>query len=416
MDLLTLLTLLVCLAAAFSYLNHRIFQLPMTIGLMAVSLAFSLALIVLGALGTNVDERAASILSQIDFNETLMHGMLSFLLFAGALHVNLDDLLEQKGTIALLSTLGVLTSTALIGGLSWLVLGALGFAVALPWCLVFGALISPTDPIAVLGILRKARAPKSLETKIVGESLFNDGVGIVVFVACVGFVAGGHGGHEPSLVEVAKLFAVEAFGGIAFGLGIGWIGYRMIATVDDYPVEILLSLALVMGGSALAIWLHTSGPLAIVVAGLLIGNYGRRLAMSARTREHLDTFWELVDELMNAILFVLIGLEMLVMPFEPGLLLAAAAMIPTVLLARFVAVGLPVSLLRTQRDFTPGAIRILTWGGLRGGISIALALSLPTGPERTTILAITYVIVVFSILVQGLTIGRLVGVHTLLSD
>ena len=413
MDLLTLLTLLVCLAAAFSYLNHQIFQLPTTIGLMAVSLVFSLALIVLGALGTNVDERAASILSQIDFNETLMHGMLSFLLFAGALHVNLDDLLEQKGAIALLSTLGVLTSTALIGCLSWLVLGALEFEVALPWCLVFGALISPTDPIAVLGILRKARAPKSLETKIVGESLFNDGVGIVVFVACVGFVAGG---HEPSLLEVAKLFAVEAFGGIVFGLGIGWIGYRMIGTVDDYPVEILLSLALVMGGSALAVWLHTSAPLAIVVAGLLIGNYGRRLAMSARTREHLDTFWELVDELMNAILFVLIGLEVLVMPFEPGLLLAAGAMIPTVLLARFVAVGLPVSLLRTQRDFTPGAIRILTWGGLRGGISIALALSLPTGPERTTILAITYVIVVFSILVQGLTIGRLVGVHTLVSD
>jgi CPA1 family monovalent cation:H+ antiporter len=414
MDILTLITSLLCLAAAFSYLNHRVLGLPTTIGLMAISLVFSLMLILLGVIGTGVAEKAARLLAEIDFTSTLMNGMLGFLLFAGALHVDLDDLLEQWGVIALLSTVGVLMSTALIGGFSYLVLQALGIEVSLLWCVVFGALISPTDPIAVLGILRKASAPKSLETKIVGESLFNDGVGIVVFIACVGFAMGGHGGHEASLAEVVKLFAIEAFGGILFGVLIGWIAYRMIGTVDDYPVEILLSLALVMGGSALASRLHVSAPLAIVVAGLLIGNYGRLFAMSPKTREHLYLFWELVDELMNAILFVLIGLEVLVMPFNAGLLVAGAAMIPAVLLARFVAVGLPLSLLRTHREFTPGAVRILTWGGLRGGISIALALSLPAGPERAAILAITYVVVVFSILVQGLTIGRLVTSHTLL--
>lgn len=405
MEVLQIASLLLSLAAVFSYINYRYVRLPTTIGLMLIALLVSLALLALDKLGLVFPaEWARHVLDGIDFNLTLLHGMLSFLLFAGALHVNLNDLAQQKWVIAILASLGVLISTFIIGGLTWWLLGVLGLHIALIYCLLFGALISPTDPIAVLGILKTAGAPKTLETKIAGESLFNDGVGVVIFLALLGVATSG----EVQLEEVAELFVVEALGGVVFGLLIGWIAYHMLSKVDNYQVEILITLALVMGGYSLAGALHVSGPIAIVVAGLLIGNHGRVLAMSEKTREHLDAFWELVDEILNAVLFVLIGLEVLALTFHEAYLPAALLLLPVVLLARFISVGLPVTLMRRYRSFSPHAVKILTWGGLRGGISVALALSLPTGPERNAILAITYIVVVFSILVQGLTVGRLI--------
>lgn len=405
MELLDIIALLLSLAALFSYINHRYIRLPTTIGLMLIALLVSLAIIGLKHIGLAFPEQwAGRVLESIDFNETLLQGMLSFLLFAGALHVNLGDLEKQKWVIATLASIGVLSSTFIIGGLSWWLFGLLGLDIAFIYCLLFGALISPTDPIAVLGILKTAGAPKSLETKITGESLFNDGIGVVIFLVLLGIASSG----EVSAAEVALLFAEEALGGALFGLLLGWIANRMLAAVDNYQVEILLTLALVMGGYSLAGALHLSGPIAIVVAGLLIGNRGRVLAMSDRTREHLDTFWELVDEILNAVLFVLIGLEVLVLTFQQGYLSAALLMIPVVLLARLISVGIPISLMRNFRRFTPHAVKILTWGGLRGGISVALALSLPVGAERDAIITITYIIVVFSILVQGLSVDRLI--------
>ena len=405
-ELVELFSLLVVLAAIFSYLNHRLLGLPTTIGLMAIALVFSLGLIALGAAGfPGVTDRAEWILERIDFNATLMHGMLSFLLFAGALHVNLEDLARVKWITGSLATVGVIASTLIVGSLTWLAFQAIDLELPFLYCLLFGALISPTDPIAVIGILKTIGAPKSLETKIAGESLFNDGVGIVVFLAVLGMVEGGR--EAPvTLLDVELLFVQEAVGGALVGLVLGMIAYRMLKSVDNYQVEILLSLALVMGGFALADRLHTSGVLAVVVAGLLIGNHGRSYAMSDRTREHLDTFWELVDELMNAVLFVLIGFELLVLTFTPHHLIAALVVVPIVLLARFISVSIPIAVFRLRQEFTPGVARILTWGGLRGGISIALALSLPPSPERSVILSITYAVVVFSILVQGLTIRR----------
>lgn len=399
--------ILITVAALSSYINHRFIKLPTTIGLMLITLAFSLCLIGLGKIGlVEMDVYARNILGQIDFNQTLMQGMLSFLLFAGALHINLEDLAKQKWVIASLATLGILFSTFCIGILSWYLLGMLGIGIPFIYCLLFGSLISPTDPIAVLGILKTANVPKSLETKVAGESLFNDGVAVVVFIVLLEIATGG---HEVSVSHIAILFMEEAIGGILFGLVIGWFTYVLLKSIDNYQVEILLTLALVMGGYALATVIHVSGPIAIVVAGLMVGNQGRLFAMSDTTREHLDGFWELLDEILNAVLFVLIGLELLVISFKIEYFTAALMTIPMVLLVRLFSVAIPISLLRLRREFSPHVIKILTWGGLRGAISVALALSIPPGIERDIILAITYVIVVFSIAVQGLTIGKLVA-------
>lgn len=405
MKLFNILAILITLSAIFSYLNHRFIRLPTTIGLMVIALLVSLGLIALSRLGVGLEEDAQRLLANIDFNETLLHGMLSFLLFAGALHVNLSDLARQKWIISLLATLGVIGSTFIIGFISLWVLGVLGIQLPLIYCLLFGALISPTDPIAVLGILKKAGVPKSLETKITGESLFNDGVAVVVFLV---FLKIATGPEEITAGAVAGFFLKEAVGGAVFGLLIGAIAYWMLKSIDNYQVEVLITLALVTGGFALADELHLSGPIAIVVAGLLVGNHGRLLAMSDHVREHLDTFWELVDEVLNAVLFVLIGLEVLVLTFNQQYLIASIVMIPLILLTRFLCVGLPVAVLKKFRTFSPHVIKILTWGGLRGGISVALALSLPPGKHRDIILTVTYATVVFSIIVQGLTIGKLV--------
>ena len=405
MQILNIIAILLTLSAVFSYINYRFIKLPTAIGIMLISLVLSLLLLVSGKLGLfDVSQQAKTLIERIDFHETLINGMLSFLLFAGALHINLNDLSKQKWVIVILATVGVISSTFIIGGMSWIILNALELNISFIYCLLFGALISPTDPIAVLGILKTVGVPKSLEIKISGESLFNDGVAVVVFLVLLG-IATGQG--EASVSSISLLFLQEAIGGAVYGLIIGWLCFYMLRSVNSYQVEVLLTLALVMGGYALATAIHVSGPIAMVVAGLLIGNQGRLLAMSDSTREHLDSFWELIDEILNAVLFLLIGLEVLVLVYHTEYFLAALAIIPIVLLSRFISVGVPVKAMKQIREFSPGVTRLMTWGGLRGGISVALALSLPQGMEREVILAVTYAVVIFSILVQGLTLGSL---------
>lgn len=420
-SLMNLVAIVVSLAAVFAYVNHRFIRLPTTIGLMIMALVLSLGLIASGVFVPAITERAGELLKAIDFDEALMHGMLGYLLFAGALHVNLNDLGEQKWLIASMATLGVCISTAVVAALAYYGLRLLGLELPFIYCLLFGALISPTDPISVLGIMKQIGAPKSLETKICGESLFNDGVGVVVFLAIFEIATGE---YDFSAGHIALLFLQEAVGGALFGFALGLVAFFMLRSVDNYQVEVLISLAVVAGGYPLALDLHLSGPIAMVVAGLMLGNHGRRFAMSDQVREHLDTFWELVDEFLNAVLFVLIGLEILVLAVFNKFLLAGLMMIVAVLFARFVSVAAPVTILRQFRSFTPHVIKLLTWGGLRGGISVALALSLPVSlgaieletvdgeirdvAIRDAILTITYIVVVFSIIVQGLTIGKLI--------
>ena len=406
MHLFDLAALIISVAAAFAYINYQFLRLPMTIGIMALSLAASLAMVFAGHLGlAGLNTFADNILQQIDFNETLMHGMLSFLLFAGALHVDLNDLRQRMAIITTMATVGTIGSTFLIAGITWGVLNALGVELAFTYCLVFGALISPTDPIAVMGILRVSGVPRSLEIKIVGESLFNDGVAVVIFLVLLGIAVGD---FEPTAGGIALLLLEEAGGGIVFGLLLGGLGILLLRSIDNYSVEALITLAIVMGGYAASFAIHVSGPLAMVVAGLIIGNHGRRWAMSETTREHLDTFWELIDEVLNAVLFLLIGLEVLILTFHIEITVAGLIMIPAALLSRLVCVGIPVALMRLVSSFSTHAIKILTWAGLRGGISVALALSLPLGEERNTILVMTYIVVAFSIIVQGLTTGAVI--------
>jgi len=402
MSFFNILAILLTLSALFSYINHRYIGLPTAIGLMIIALFMSLGLIALSHFGISLQQSAEVMLRSIDLNETLLHGVLSFMLFAGALHIDINDLAREKWAIGSLATVSVLVSTIVVAFLISLVLKLVGVSVDFIYCLLFGALISPTDPIAVLGILKSAGTSPSLEIKIAGESLFNDGVGVVVFVILLAVATG----TEPvSAGGVLLLFIQEAIGGALFGLALGLIAYAMLKSIDSYNVEILITLALVSGGYALADKLHISGPIAVVVAGLLIGNHGRSFAMSETTREHLDTFWELIDEILNAVLFVLIGLEVMALQFTPSYLVIGLLAIPSVLLARLVSVTIPVGIMGWFREFTPDAIKIMTWGGLRGGISIALALSLPLGQSREVIVSATYIVAVFSILVQGLSLG-----------
>ncbi|OVE81845.1 sodium:proton antiporter [bacterium K02(2017)] len=405
MHLFNVIAILLTLAAVLNYVNYRYIKLPTTIGLMLISLMLSLLVIAVGFFWPSSEIEAKAFLNNIDFNKTLLEGMLSFLLFAGALHVKLEELKKQKWIISILATLGVLSSTFLVGTGTYYILQLFGFQVSYIFCLLFGSLISPTDPIAVLGILKEAKASKSLETKIVGESLFNDGVGVVIFLVILSLATGE---QEISFLHISSLLLFEAGGGIILGFILGYATFYLLKSVDNYQVEILLTLALTSGGYALAMYLHTSAPIAIVVAGLLVGNVGRAQAMSDNTKQSLDQFWELIDEILNAVLFVLIGLEVLVLNFEFNYLILGLICIPLVLLSRFISIGIPVSFLRLFRSFSPGAVQVITWAGLRGGISIALALALPHGPERDLFLTITYIVVIFSIIVQGLTVKKLV--------
>lgn len=406
MELYNTLTLLLVIAAAFGYINHRFLRLPSTIGLMILALVSSLTAIVLGRLGVTWVMSASQLVRGIDFHKVLMEVMLSFLLFAGALHVDVRTLGKERGAVAAMAVIGTLISTLLVATGMFYLLPLMGFQISYIYCLLFGSLISPTDPIAVMGILKQARISKSLEIKIVGESLFNDGIAVVVFISLYEIAVFGTDKASPGFI--AELFLREALGGVVLGALLGYATFWALRTIDNYKIEVLITLALVMGGTALASAWHTSGPLAIVVAGLIVGDKGREKGMSDLTREYLDKFWEMLDEILNAVLFVLIGLEMLVLNINNAILLVGAAAIILTLMSRFISVALPLSFLRRYTDFNGPTLRVLTWGGLRGGISVALALSLPPTMPRDLIVGITYVVVVFSIIVQGLTIGPLV--------
>ncbi|MCK5443331.1 MAG: sodium:proton antiporter [Maribacter sp.] len=407
MDLFLITTILVFLSAAFGFLNVRFLKLPNTIGLMVITIAFTLAVFALSYFDDTLLNVEKYIITQIDFRTLLLDIMLSFLLFAGALHTNFQQLRVQRWPILVFSTLGVLVSTFLVGTAIYYLLLLFGMDVAYVYCLLFGALISPTDPIAVLGILKKAGAPKKLETKIVGESLFNDGVGVVVFLTIFQFASSGS--ENVGAIEVLELFGVEVIGGIMLGLLLGWITYRLMKSIDDYDIEVIITLATVMVGTVIAQKLHLSAPLAMVTAGLVVGNDTLRdSAMSEITETYVDKFWELIDILLNTLLFVLIGMEILVLAFEVNYVFAGLLAIPIILICRYLSLLLPINFFKEKLDFVPNTNLIMTWGGLRGGISIALALGLTQDMHRDLFLVITYVVVVFSIIVQGLTVGKLI--------
>ncbi len=407
MDYFLIITILVSLAAAFGYINVRFLKLPNTIGLMLITILFTLAVFALSYFDATLLNAERYIISQIDFRSVLLDIMLSFLLFAGALHTNFEQLKVQRWPVLVFATLGVLVSTFLVGIVMFYVLQLTGLEVNFIYCLLFGALISPTDPIAVLGILKKANVPKKLEVKIVGESLFNDGVGVVIFLTIFQIANSGPG--NIGVADVAKLFGLEVIGGILLGTLLGWITYRLLKSIDDYDIEVIITLATVMGGTAIAHALHVSAPLAVVTAGLIVGNDTvRGTAMSEVTETYVDKFWELIDILLNTILFVLIGMEMLVIAFEVKYIIAGLVAIPIVLACRYMSLLFPIKFFEKKLDFVPKTNLIMTWGGLRGGISIALALGLTNDMHRDLFIVITYVVVIFSILVQGLTVGTLV--------
>lgn len=398
---------LVFLAAVFGYLNARFLKLPSTIGMMLITILYTLGVFGLSYFDDTLLRVEAELIQQIDFETVLMDYMLSFLLFAGALHTNFTELRKQGAPIIAFATLGVTTSTFLIGTATYYLLPVLGLPTDFIYCLLFGAIISPTDPIAVLGILKKAGAPKKLEIKIVGESLFNDGVGVVLFLTIFAVASASGGVMEP--LDIVKLFGQEVIGGILLGLILGWGTYRLMLTIDDFSIEVILTLAVVMVGTVIAYKLHLSAPLTMVVAGLMIGHDRvRNAAMSETTERYVDKFWELIDILLNAILFVLIGMEMLILTYDGNYILAGLLAIPIVLACRYASLWLPVRVYEKKLEFVPHTIQIITWGGLRGGISIALALSLSDEMNRELFLVMTYVVVVFSILVQGLTIEGLI--------
>lgn len=411
MSIFSIGAILVGLSALFGYINHRFLHLPHTIGLVVIALAASLSIIGFDLIvpSAQIGPRITGLLRRIDFNETLMNGMLSFLLFAGALHADFAAFKTRSIAIGVMAGLGTLISTFVVGAMMWFLLGLFGIEMPFIWALVFGALISPTDPVAVLGILKTVKVPDTLQAKMAGESLFNDGIGVVVFTVVVAIALAGHGhGGDMGAADIIKLFLTEAVGGAVLGLVAGYIGYRAMYGIDEPSLEVLITLALVMVTYALALFLHMSGPIAMVVAGLFIGNRGVKYAMSEQTRDYVLTFWTLIDEILNSVLFLLIGLEVLVVAESVGYLGAALLAIPVTLFARTLSVTIPITVLSRWRTFTKGAVPVLIWGGLRGGIAVALALSLPDIKYKAAILSITYGVVLFSIIVQGLTVKPLV--------
>jgi len=420
LSLFEIAAVMLVLSALFGWINHAFLKLPHTIGLLIMALVASFVLlgleVVFPALGLTDTVQAA--VGQIDFNDTVMNGMLAFLLFAGALHVDMTFLKSRRWAIGLMATIGVCISTAIVGTGFYLATQFVGLDIPFIWALVFGALISPTDPVAVLSILKTVTMPRELEAKIAGESLFNDGVGVVVFTIILAIaLGGGNGGHAMGVMDVVELFMVEAVGGAILGFIAGWIAYKAMAMIDEHAIEILITLGIVAGTYALAGRIqildhHLSGPISVVVAGLLIGNKGVEFAMSDKTRTYLFGFWEMIDEILNSVLFLLIGLEILILSDQLQLGTAVIVIlisIPLVLFARLTAVTVPLKFLGIFKSFTKGAIPVLTWGGLRGGISVALALSLPeTVAAKPIILTATYGVVIFSIIVQGLTVKHVV--------
>ena len=411
MSIFSIGAILVGLSALFGFFNHRFLHLPHTIGLVVIALLASLSIIGLNLIvpSAQIGQRVTDVLRQIDFNETLMHGMLSFLMFAGALHADFSAIKTSRLTIGVMAVFGTLISTFVIGASMWFLLGFFEFKLPFVWALVFGALISPTDPVAVLSLFKTVEVPDTLQAKMTGESLFNDGVGVVLFtvVLAIALADEGHGGNIGP-TEVIKLFFTEVAGGALLGLVAGYIGYRAMYGIDESSLEVLITLALVMVTYSLALSLHMSGPIAMVVAGLFIGNSGVKYAMSEKTRDYVLTFWTLIDEILNSVLFLLIGFEVLVVAESIENLWFALLAIPVTLFARTFSVTIPIAILSRWETFTKGAVPILIWGGLRGGIAVALALSLPDIKYKFAILTITYGVVLFSIIVQGLTVKPLI--------
>jgi len=405
MSVYYIISLLIFFTAIFAYVNDRLIKWPPTIGIMVIALLSSILIVISGNLVPGISSAARSLVSNINFEQVLMQVMLGFLLFAGALHVDATDLKKEKWPVILMATVGTFISTFVVSIMSWYLFMLFGLNIPYIHCLLFGALISPTDPIAVMGILKSAGIPKSLEVKITGESLFNDGVGVVIFLTIYEVAATGTAHFSAG--NTASLFLKEAGGGLLFGAVLGYLGHFLIKSIDNYRVEVLITLSVVMCGYPLADHFHLSGPLAVIIAGIIMGTKGKKDGLSEISRDYLGKFWDLTDEIFNAILFLLIGLEMLVIKIDMTIVVIGMIMIALVLLARLACVALPVFFLRIWIKFEKNAIPILTWGGLRGGLSVAMALSLPETMHRDEFVLITYIIVVFSIIVQGLTIGRL---------
>ncbi|MEO7445127.1 MAG: sodium:proton antiporter [Ferruginibacter sp.] len=404
MEIYNTFAIIIVLAALFGYINFRFLKLPNTIGIMIISTVASLLVIGVGKYDPGIFRASMYQLSQLDFHTILMKVMLSFLLFAGAIHLDIHNLRKERLPIIVFSTIGVVISTIVVGVAFYFLFQVFGLHIELLYCLLFGSLISPTDPIAVIGILKEANISKSMETKISGESLFNDGVAVVVFISIFEIIEAGPGALNA--VDIGILFIKEAGGGLLFGFGLGYLGFFLLRSINNYKVEVMITLAIVMGGYLLADMLHISGPLAMVVAGLITGNKSREHGMSDVTRDYVDKFWEMLDEVLNAILFLLIGFEMLLISFTPTFLYLGLAGIVIVLGARYISVFIPIIFLKFKNAFEKNAIRMLTWGGLRGGISVALALSLPRSYHNEIFISVTYIIVLFSIIVQGLTMGK----------
>ncbi len=404
--------ILVCVSI-FGLLNHLYLKLPLTVGLVIIALVTGLAVMFLDIIlpSVSVSETLKTWLNQIDFNRTLMNGMLSFLLFAGALHVDLNSLMKAKIHVSVLATFGVMISTLINGTCFYYFAQLFGFNIEYLYCLIFGVIVSPTDPVAVMSLLKRLKVPKRLEAMIGGESLFNDGVAVVIFSVLLTIAFGSATGQEAGAMDanaVLGLFVKEAFGGALLGIVSGYLTYLLLRKVDDYVIEVIATLALVMGAYSIALNLHISGPIAMVVAGVFIGNTGRQFAMSEKSREHVTDFWHLIDEILNAALFVLIGFEVIVLSSNMDIITLSLIAVAVAVLARFCAVSIPLQFLNPIVAKEPGEISILTWAGLRGGISIALALSLPDIEIKPVILTATYGVVIFTILIQGLTIEKLI--------
>lgn len=405
MELYYSFSVLIVLAAMFAYINYRFLRLPNTIGIMVIAIVVSMFLIFLGDVALpKTTDRLHDLMTSIDFTEVLMGAMLNFLLFAGGIHINIDDLKEQIWPVVMFSTVGVVISTFAVGAGMYYLLPLLGIHIPFLYCLVFGALISPTDPVAVLSILKQANVSKSLETKVAGESLFNDGMAVVVFTVVLQLATGKE--VDLSLENIFMLLLHEAGGGLLLGVLLGWLTSRMMRHVDDYIISVLVTLSVVMGGYLIARQMHISGPLTMVAAGLFMGNFNIKFSMKSVTQDYLIKFWELIDEILNAILFLFIGFELFVLKDLGKFAVPSVIAIIVVLLARVTAIILPVKLMPRHTRFSPQTLRVLIWGGIRGGVSIALAMSIPKGEYSSAILSITYFVVVFSIIVQGLTIAK----------
>lgn len=405
MSIYHIISILIFLTAVFAYVNDRWIKWPPTIGVMVIALISSILIAVFGHLAPAISANALTLVSNINFGKVLMNIMLSFLLFAGALHIDANQLAKEKWPVLVLATAGTLISTFVVSMMAYYLFQLFNLRIPYIYCLLFGALISPTDPISVMGILKQAGIPKSLELKIAGESLFNDGVGVVIFLTILEVAVNGTGNF--SIAGTAVLFLREAGGGLLLGAGLGYLAYFLIKSIDNYRVEVLITLTVVMCGYPLADHFHLSGPLAIIVAGIILGTKGKQAGLSDISLDYLGKFWDLLDEIFNAVLFLLIGLQMLVIKISPVIVLIGCIMIVMVLLARLFSVSLPLMFLRVWIKLEKNAVLILTWGGLRGGLSVAMALSLPEAMHRNEFVLITYIIVVFSIIVQGLTIGKL---------